>query len=165
MIATRISREVLEAASRDAYLERFPTGRESAAPANVQPTLQVLGAGGVLRVPYAGIDYELGHVSFADGVRLLAAKAKVEVLKVDDDLTAENLTVYLEGMAVVVKMAPKYLRPVSRWRRSVSWLRRNPFRSATDAEVGQLLGFFLASRMRSRVRLAATPDPELGPTS
>ena len=167
MEAIRLPREVLEAASREAYLEHFRSREPGAPPANVEPTLQLLGAGGVLCVPYRGVGYALGFVSFADGVRLVRAKAQIEEL-IDEEVTEETLAVYLEGMRVVVKMAPKYLRPVGRWRRFVyGVLRVNPFRSATDREVGQLLGFFLTSRMRSRVPLApGTPGARLpDPTS
>ena len=167
MIAERIPREVVEAASREAYLEKYRSRGPTPTPANVEPTLQLLGAGGVLCVPYRGVGYALGFVSFEDGVKLLRAKAQVEVL-VDDDLSDEKLAVYLEGMRVVVSMAPKYLRPVSLWRRFVyRALRVNPFRRATDREVGQLLGFFLTSRMRSRgLQAPGTPEAKLpDPTS
>ncbi len=156
----------VEARARAAYAEHFATAGRAPEPTNIGPTLQILGAGDVLCVPYRGVGYALGFVSFADGVKLVRAKAQIEEL-IDEEVTDETLAVYLEGMRVVVSMAPKYLRPVGRWRRFVyRALRLNPFRSATDAEVGQLLGFFLTSRMRSRGLSAPPPArPVLVPTS
>ena len=137
-----------------------------AAPRNVRATLQALGD--VVRITHRGRLYELGHVSFEDGLRLTEASAAIESIKdATAAATVENLATYLRAGLTVVGMAPRYLRPVTLVGRLL-WpfrLRRNPFRNSTDAEVGQLLGFFLASRMRSRVGPATPEGPPDVPTS
>ena len=168
MRAERPRRAVIEAMAAEGYRKKFPNGRpEAAPPANGRPALLVLGADRMC-VPYRGRMYELGHVSFEDGIRLVLARAAIVGLGADDDPTPENVATYLQAMRVVVAMAPRYMVPVGRVRR-LFWrlrLRRNPFRTATDAEVGHLLGFFLGCRTRSRVQYP-TPaaDRELHPTS
>ena len=152
MIAIRPPRSEAEARAREGYRQKFPEGAPAAAPpANGRPALLMLGAD-TFQVPYRGRLYELGHVSFEDGIRLIEARTGIDGLK-DGEETAERVAAYLRGMRYVVGLAPRYMVPVKRVRR-LFWrlrLRRNPFRKATDAEVGHLLGFFLASRMRSRV--------------
>ena len=158
MKATRPRREVVEAIAREGYEKRFPEGRPTAGPpANGRPALALLGSEGHHVVPFDGRGYVLGYVSFEDGIRLVQAQASVDGLG-DTDPTPEAVEAYLAAMRVIVDMAPRYLQPIERVRRFF-WrlgLVRNPFRRATDAEVGQLLGFFLACRMRSR-GLASTP--------
>ncbi len=152
MIAIRPPRSEAEARAREGYRQKFPEGAPAAAPpANGRPALLMLGAD-TFQVPYRGRLYELGHVSFEDGIRLVEAQTAIASIE-DDDATPEKIAVYLRAMRFVVRLAPRYMVPVKRVRRFF-WrlrLRRNPFRKATDAEVGHLLGFFLASRMRSRV--------------
>ncbi len=167
MIAERPRRAVVEALAAEGYRERYPEGRQEAPPAaNVAPALRLLGSERLV-VPYRGRAYELGHVSFEDGIRLVLARATITSLD-DADPTPENTEAYVRAMRVVVGMAPRYMVPVGRVRRFF-WrlrLRRNPFRKATDVEVGLLLGFFYGCRMRSRVQyptLEAARD--LVPTS
>ncbi len=167
MIAERPRRAVIEAMAREGYRKKFPEGRpEADPPANGGPALLVLGADR-MRVPYRGRVYELGHVSFEDGVRLVLARSAITSIG-DDSATPANVSAYLEAMRVIVGMAPRYMVPVGRVRRFF-WrlrIRRNPFRRATDAEVGHLLGFFLGCRTRSRVQYPTAPvDRELAPTS
>ena len=154
MKAERLPRAVVLAVAREEYRKRFPDGHKTEPPANLRPALLVLGEEAV-RTAYRGRDYEVLHVSFADGMRLALARQAIESLaSADAEMSDENVDAYLQAMRLVVSMAPRYLRPVSRVRRLL-WrlrLRRNPFRSATDAEVGHILGFFLACRMRSRVQ-------------
>ena len=156
MIAERIPRADLEAMAHEGYRKQFPGGPPPGAPpANARPTLLLLG-GDVIRIPFRGLVYELGHVSFEDGIRLVMARAAILELE-DGEPTEENAAAYVKAMRTVVAMAPRYLLPVNRLRR-IFWrvrLRRNPFRSATDTEVGHLLGFFLGCRTRSRVQYPA----------
>ncbi len=153
MQAERPRRAVIEAMAQEGYRRRFPEGRSrSKPPANIGAALRLLEADSVC-VPYRGRGYELGHVSFEDGLRLVAAQASIEALEKEEP-TPENQASYLLAMRAIVAMAPRYLVPMTPVRRFF-WrlgIRRNPFRTATDAEVGQFLGFFLASRTRSRVR-------------
>ncbi len=161
MIAHRVPREIVLEHARAGYRERYPEGRPAGAPAaNVGPALRVLEADAI-RIPYKGREYELGHVSFEDGLRLVEAKAAIVGIEPDADPTPERVAAYLQAMRLVVSIAPRYLVPVTPVRRLL-WrlgLRRNPFRSATDAEVGHFLGFFLACRTRSRVRYSAPVHP------
>ncbi len=170
MIAVRPPRSVIEARAREAYRRKFPDGRPAGAPAaNGRPTLLVLGAD-TFQVPYKGRLYELLHVSFEDGVRLLEARTAVVAMEglEADDATPDMIAAYLRSMRFVARLAPRYMVPV-RFVRRFFWrlrIRRNPFRTATEAEVGHLLGFFLASRMRSRVPSGTpAPAPELEPIS
>ncbi len=156
MIAERLPRAVLEERSREAYRLKFPEGRPRGdPPANARPLLLMV-AGDHVRVPYRGREYELGYVSFEDGVRLVLAQAAIDELngtnKAPDPEAVARL---LEGMRTIVSMCPRYLLPVGGRVRRFLWrlgIRRNPFKDATDTEVGQFLGFFLESRMRSRAR-------------
>ncbi len=167
MIAERPTRAAIEAMAREGYRKKYPGGpREAPPPANGRPALQVLGAD-TFHIPYRGRLYELGHVSFEDGIRLVEARTAITAPS-DDDATPEKVAAYLQAMRFVVRLAPRYMVPVRPVRRFF-WrlrLRRNPFRTATDSEVGQFLGFFLACRTRSRVQFQKAPaSRELAPIS
>lgn len=166
MRAERLPRAVIEEMARDGFRRRYPDGvPRGKPPANVGAALLLLEADSV-RIPYRGHVYELGHVSFEDGLRLVQARTAVEALE-GATVTDENRGPYLEGMRLIVSMAPRYLRPVRPVRRFF-WrlrIRRNPFRKATDLEVSQLLGFFLACRMRSRVQFRTPAATGPVPTS
>ena len=153
MIAKRISREIVLEHARAGYREKYPEGRpRGEPPANVRPALQLVGADRI-HIPYRGIEYELRYVSFEDGMRLAEARAAIDFGE-DAEMTPERVAAYLKAMRLIVSMAPRYLLPVTFVRRLL-WrlrLRRNPFRNATDTEVGHILGFFLACRTRSRVQ-------------
>lgn len=166
MRAEKLPREELLEVARAGYRERYSVDRPNGKPpANVGPALHLIGAESI-RVPYRGRVYELGYTSFEDGLRLVRARAAI--VGIDEaDTSPESLAAYLQAVRLIVSMAPRYLLPVTRVRR-LFWrlrLRRNPFRSATEAEVGHLLGFFLASRTRSRVQSVTPANPELVPTS
>ncbi len=166
MRAERPARAVIEELAREGYRKRFSAGRQPAPPpANVGAALLLL-EGDSVRIPYRGRMYELGYVSFEDGLRLVAARSAIEALE-ESEPTPANRAAYLQAMRLVVSMAPRYLLPVKRVRRFF-WrlrLRRNPFRSATDAEVGHFLGFFLGCRTRSRVQYPNAAEREPAPIS
>lgn len=122
------------------------------APRNLRPTLIVIGERG-LELPYRGVMYELRPVSFPDGLRLLEARNAIEEAGAGSD--AASVKAIGSALRTVVGMTRRYLRPRGRLR-GLRWrlrLSRNPFRRATESEVGEILGFFLASRMMSRARL------------
>lgn len=158
---TRVPREELERMAREEYARQFPRGRPAPAqPRNVRATLLSMGEGR-LEITHRGRSYELLPVTFSDGLRLQEARAAIE--RADhaqhntDELTPEVMRDYYMALKHVVSLAPQYLRPVGRVRRLL-WrlgLTRNPYRGATEAEVGQLLGFFLATSTRSSVRFRA----------
>ncbi len=166
MIAERPSRAVIEEMAREGFRRKFPDKVQAGAPpANGRAALLVLGVD-TFRVPYRGRLYDLGHVSFEDGIRLVEARTAIMALE-DEEATPEKVSAYLRAMRYVVRLAPRYMVPVNPIRRFF-WrlrLRRNPFRKATDSEVGHFLGFFLACRTRSRVQYR-TPavSRELAPT-
>jgi len=153
---TRVPREELERMAREQYARVYRDGRSDRPkperPRNVRASLLVFGADKV-EVPFHGRMYELTPVSFEDGMRLSDVRATIEELE-DAEPTRENARRYLDACRLVVRLAPRYMLPRGRLRRAL-WrlrLRRNPFRQASEREVGELLGFFLGCRMMSRVR-------------
>ncbi len=150
---TRLPKEELDRIAREGYARRFPDGQPSALPpANGRAMLLLVGEDRI-EIPYKGTLYELRHISFEDGLRCVTAKAAIDALD-GEEITPEGVAAYGAACRAVVALVPRYLRPVHGRLRRLRWrlgLHRNPFRRATDAEVGQLLGFFLACRMRSRV--------------
>jgi hypothetical protein len=155
---TRIPRAELERMAHEQYQSQFGGERPAATrPRNVRATRLLVGAE-QLCIEYRGRPYELLPVEFADGVLLAECRAAVEEIEDEAKLSPELVRDYLVALRKVVALAPKYLRPAAGvgrllWRLRI---RRNPYRNATEAEVGQLLGFFLGCRMRSSVRYPGT---------
>ncbi len=151
---TRFAKADVERIAREGYKRHFPDGPPVApAPTNGRAMLLLVGDD-TLELAYRGTLFELGHVSFEDGIVCVQAKAVLERTDESEEITSESVALYRAACRAIVELAPRYLRPVHGRLRRLRWrlrLRRNPFRNATDAEVGQLLGFFLACRMRSRV--------------
>lgn len=146
--------EELERMAREQYARAHPkrTGPPPK-PRNAAPTLLMLGAER-LAFAFRGVAYELLPVSFEDGVRLTEARAAIDAAADDDRLTPEVARDARLALRFVANLATRYLRPL-RWHRRILWwlrLRRNPYRSATETEVGQLLGFFSGCRTMSRAR-------------
>lgn len=155
---TKLSRSELEDMAKGQYRRHFPDGPPVRVPRhrNVGPALQLLDAER-LEVGLRGRRYELLPVSLEDGLRLLRARQAVEDLE-EAEPTEENILAYAEALRLVVRLARKYLKPTNPVRRLL-WrmrIRGSPLKDATEAEVGQCLGFFLGCRMRSTVRYPAT---------
>lgn len=153
----RIPRSELERMAREEYSRQFPA-RPKAAPRarNATPTLALLGAERMAFV-FRGVAYELLPVSFEDGIRLSEVRATLEAAEDDERLTPEVARDARASLRFVASLATRYLRPL-RWHRRLLWalrLRRNPYRGATEVEVGQLLGFFSGCRTMSRARSPA----------
>jgi hypothetical protein len=91
-------------------------------------------------------------------VRLVGLQERVRRLqeRPDSPETLGELRAILEE---AVEMFPRLARPVG-WRRFVWRLLPNPFRRASEFEIGELIGFFSGCRMMSRVR---HPSPETSP--
>ena len=91
MIAERpYSRTVSEARAHEAYLEAYPQGPPRAEPpANAGAVLVAIGVASI-QLPYRGRMYELGHVSFEDGVRLLGARKAIDAGS-EPEASAEEL--------------------------------------------------------------------------
>lgn len=155
---TKIPRAELEEMAREGYRRHFPDGPPVRAPRqrNAGPTLQLLDEQR-LEVEIRGRSYELLPVSFTDGIRLIEARRAIEELE-EAEPDPDNVRAYALALRTVVQMASRYLRPRNPIRRLLWWarIRGSPLKDATEAEVGQLLGFFLGCRMRSRVRYPAT---------
>lgn len=155
---TPLSRSELEEMARSQYKRRFPDGPPVRVPRhrNVGPALQLLDAER-LEVGLRGRRYELLPVSFEDGIRLIGARQAIESLE-DAEPDEANVRAYRQALRVVVRMARRYMKPTGFLRRLL-WrmrIRGSPLKDATEAEVGQCLGFFLGCRMRSTVRYPAT---------
>lgn len=152
-----IPRAELERVAREGFERAFPRGRVSdQKPRNAAAALVVLDAER-LAFAYRGVAYELLPVSFEDGVRLNEARAAIAVASDDDRLTPEVARDARRALRLVATLALRYIQPLSPVRR-LFWklrLRRNPYRRATEQEVGQLLGFFLGCRTMSRARFLA----------
>ena len=143
--------------AREEYARHHPPRARPAKPRNTVPTLLALGAER-LAFAYRGVAYEVLPVSFADGIRLSEARAALEAAEDEDRLTPEVARDAGRALAFVASLAPRYLRPLRWWRRLL-WAARvrvNPYRRATETEVGQLLGFFLGCRTMSRARSPVT---------
>ncbi len=147
------SRAELEEMASEQYRRHFPDHGPSQPPRNIGALLVLIGKG-KLGLPYRGRMYELRPVSFEDGVRLAEVRSVFERIERTNEPSAEEFDAYLQGLRTVARMAKKYARPVGVVRRLLWTLRfsRNPFRRATEAELGLLLGFLLGCRMRSSVR-------------
>lgn len=149
--------EGLEEVARAQYARAFPA-REgpSPRPRNAGAALHMLGAERMAFV-FRGVAYELLPISFEDGIRVSEARAALMEAEDEDRLTPEVARDARRALKLVANLAPKYLRPL-RWPRRLLWalgLKRNPYRRATEVEVGQLMGFFLGSRTMCRVRSPA----------
>ena len=119
-----------------------------------QPEIRNLSATGALfgsdTLEYRGRRYEVPPVPFALGVALLELQERAGRLQGDVagiDPAAELGAILNRAVAIF----PQLVRPVG-WRRLLWPLLPNPFRKASEYEVGELLGFFSGCRMRSRVR-------------
>lgn len=146
--------EDLERMAREAYARSVPP-REAAPPKprNAAPLLHVLG-GERVAFGFRGVAYEILPVSFDDGVRLVEARAALDAAADESRLTPEVARDARTALRFVASLAPRYMRPLRIVRRLL-WhlgLRTNPYRRATEREVGQLLGFFLTCRTMSRAR-------------
>lgn len=153
----KVSRNRLEELAHESYVRAF-SGRESprGRVRNLEPTLIVLGERSI-EIPFRGRMYELQPVSFTDGVRLLEAKNAIDVVAHGEPSRADILA-YRAALRRIVRMTRKYLLPRGRLRQ-VAWrmrLGRNPFRKATEAELGEILGFFYGCRTSSAVRYPVT---------
>lgn len=118
-----------------------------------------VGRGNAVWFAFRGRLWEVLPVHFDDGVRLTSVRHAVEAMRNENTLTAEKVRDYHAALRSVVALAPKYLKPAGLGRR-LAWhlrLRKNPYRDATEAEVGWLLGCLLAARGLSRIGPAPNP--------
>lgn len=118
----------------------------------------VLDLSGPLPLEFRGQTYLVPPVPFVFGVRLVGLQERVRRLQDQPDTPAvlEELRAILEE---AVELFPSLVRPRG-WRRLIWRIAPNPFRGASEFEIGELMGFFLGCRTRSRVR---HPSPTTAP--
>lgn len=114
--------------------------------ANAGTVLALAEAGAVF---FRGVPWRVPPVSYRDGIRLQQLGDRLAALALAGAPDAEQEAVITE-MVIAFR---GLVRPVG-WRRLLGRLLPNPFRRASEAEVGQLLAFFTLCRTRSSVRLA-----------
>jgi hypothetical protein len=120
---------------------------EAEAPrAEVVNEAAVMAIGQRRRLVYRGRAFEVDPVSYRDGQHLQSLTRAIAEASTNAGATDEGLEdIFTEAVGVFHRL----VHPRS-WR----W-RRNPFRVASEREVGELLGFFHSCRSRSGVRLEA----------
>lgn len=145
--------------ARERYAEMYGDAPQSAPPQkNGRAALQAIGLASALRFEFRDQEYDLLPVSFADGIRLVEAREAIERIGARDAREGFELDTaegYIAALRTVVGLTRNYVRPVAGPAYRFFWNRGwvpNPFRSATEAELGTLLGFFLGCRTISSVR-------------
>jgi hypothetical protein len=108
----------------------------------------VAAIGATRRLVYRGRVYEVAPVSFRDGQRLQSISRALDAAGSNEAATDAELDALVTS---AVDLFHRLVRP-----RSHRW-RRNPFRGASEREVGQLLLFFHSCRFRSGVRHDTQP--------
>ena len=111
-----------------------------------------------LPLEFRGRTYLVPPVPFVFGVALVGLQERVRRLQGLPE-GADYLRELQAILDEAVETFPALVRPVG-WRRLFWRFTPNPFRHASEFEIGELLGFFLGCRMRSRVR---HPHQETGP--
>lgn len=114
---------------------------------------------GPLPLEFRGRTYLVPPVPFVFGVRLVGLQERVRKLQ-DQPESEEALDELRSILHEAVALFPSLVRPTG-WRRLFGRVLPNPFRNASEFEIGELMGFFSGCRMRSSVRhpSAATKDP------
>ena len=155
----RIAPEVIEQNHREWKAELGLT-EPPPAPRNVRPVLWLTDP---FRIPFRGRLWEIPPVSFDDGARVLEYLAWIDGIKEDPD---RFVTEYRTKMREVTRLIWRCVRPYwSRWAR-IRWrlgLMKNPWRTASMEELGEILGFFWMRRMMSPVRHLSPQDLLGGP--
>ena len=111
-----------------------------------------------LPLEFRGHTYLVPPVPFVFGVRLVGLQERVRRLQERPD-SPEALGELRAILEDAVEIFPRLARPTG-WRRLFRRVLPNPFRQASEFEIGELIGFFSGCRMRSRVR---HPRPETAP--
>lgn len=111
-----------------------------------------------LPLEFGGRRYRVAPVPFASGVQLLELQARVRALQ-DRAGSPDSLTELRAILEEAVALFPRLARPAG-WRGWVWRCMPNPFRKASEFEVGALIGFFSGCRMKSSVR---HPAPATAP--
>lgn len=124
-----------------------------------EPEVRNLGAVQDLSRPlpleFRGRTYLVPPVPFVFGVRLVGLQERVRRLQDRPD-SPESLDELRAILEEAVEIFPRLAYPAG-WRRLFWRIAPNPFRRASEFEIGELIGFFSGCRMMSRVR---HPAPE-----
>lgn len=165
-IIRRFSRAELEELAHEQYVREFPSSPEPRLRfANVRP---VLGLSGADHVFSRGKIWEVPAIPFEAGARLVEIRQGLESLTAAQE-TPETVQLYLELLRSAVALFPRLVRPQARGLRRLLWrmgIRRNPWRDASEEEVGEMVGFFYRSRTRSPGRgRAGEGEPQARPHS
>lgn len=145
-----ISKETLEQGQAE-LRKQIPA---APAPVNLQAASELAQ---VVPLVYRGQRYVITPLSYTDGVKLQMIMKEIDDLKYLSATLAAGLLIMDVLRRSTVIMA-KYMVPVGikpkAWRvlRGMR-LARNPLRSASEGEIGVLLGFFLLHRQTSSVKL------------
>jgi len=153
----RLPPEVIEQNHRE-WEETLGLAGPPPAPRNIRPVLWLTDP---FRVPFRGRLWEIPPVSFEDGARVLEFNAWV-----DAEDPARFVTEYRTKHRDIMRLIRRCVRPHwSRWAR-IRWrlgLMRNPWKTASMQDLGEILGFFWMRRMTSPVRHPSPQDLLGGP--
>lgn len=106
--------------------------------------------------------YHVPPIPWAVGLQLQRCYIRLQNISILDESADVNQSMKnLEDLEVlmfeVVQFFKDLVRPLSPWQR-LTWRWRQPFLDVSQQELGELLGFFSACRMKSSVRYL---DPSL----
>ena len=148
MRATRKSEAEIRAAW-DAYNREQGIAEEGTTPPPAQRNVrEVLDLGTTLYVSFRGRAYGVPPLPWREGQRLVAAYG--EALRLPALISPAERETYTRVMGEITDTLWRNTRPVGWFWRALKrlGLLRNPFAAASDAELGELLDFFLASRTK-----------------
>jgi hypothetical protein len=119
----------------------------------------VLSLGDVRYITYRNRTYRIPPVPFKLGQSVLDSHTKVlaHAKQVVQTGKKEPMDAFYRQMSIHVGLLWQHIRPIGKMKRAL-WhmgLMRNPFRSASEAEVKAITDFFLQGRMTSSVRLTS----------
>jgi hypothetical protein len=115
-------------------------------PRNVRPVLYLVDP---FRVPFRGRLWEIPPVPFEEGARVLVLTSWFTEAAVDP---AKAVAEYEQRMGEAVALIRRLVRPYGSRLRGLRWrlgLMRNPWRTASHEELGEMLGFFWRRRTMS----------------
>lgn len=129
------------------------------------PTTETRNAGPVLyltdpvRVPFRGRMYEVPPVPYLTGVRIVELQGELVRLSKDMDLEA-----YRRVLIDTVRLVRSHVRPYKvRWPDRLKWaMGWNPFRQATEVELGEFLAVFVMRRTMRHESASADVRPSIG---
>jgi len=148
----RFTRAELEEIAREQYRARYTDrGRPE-----VRNGRAVLMLAEPERLYYRGRAYEVRPVPYTAGIRLLEMQERFRAFA-EAPPTAESVREYARLCREATRLFRRLVRPYG-VRRLIWPLCRNPFRDATEAEIGGLVGFFSMHRTRSSVRPFPSPS-------